>query len=109
MDSLECNPRALRCRHHNPQSVRSSQLSAPVYRRPFRNRSRMEPAEFCQKGNKAAAQRFGPFSHEFQQSPNEKRKESDGSAEGRDAYSNEATAPTVVLKPTRHTHAHNVS
>ncbi|CCD12289.1 hypothetical protein, unlikely [Trypanosoma congolense IL3000] len=106
-DSLERNPRALRCRHHNPQPMRSSQLSASAYRRPFRSQSRMEPAALRQKGNKAAAHRLGHFSHEFHKNTDGKRKERNESVEGKETYSNEATTLTAVLKPTRHTH--NVS
>ncbi|CCD12597.1 hypothetical protein, unlikely [Trypanosoma congolense IL3000] len=87
-----------RCRHSKPQPVRDKQLSASLYRRPFRSQSRLEPAALCQKGSKAATaaiQRLGPFSHASQQSPNEKRKERNGSIEGKDPYSNEVTAPTA--------------
>ncbi|CCD11792.1 hypothetical protein, unlikely [Trypanosoma congolense IL3000] len=89
----------VRFRHSNFQPVRDKQLSASVYRRPFQSQSRMEQAALRQKGSKAATaatQRFGPFSHASQQNPNEKRKEGNGSAEGREFYSNEATAPTAV-------------
>ncbi|CCD15828.1 hypothetical protein, unlikely [Trypanosoma congolense IL3000] len=45
----------VRCRHSNFQPVRDKQLSASLYRRPFQSRSRLEPGELCQKGNKAPA------------------------------------------------------
>ncbi|CCD14785.1 hypothetical protein, unlikely [Trypanosoma congolense IL3000] len=89
-----------RCRYCNFQAMRSKRLSASVYRRSFQSQSRMEPAALRQKGNKApataATQRLGPFSHATQQTTIEKRKERNRSAEGRDAYSNEVTAPTAV-------------